>query len=218
MPIPIVRRPGIPTSVGDHETRIRALERRLSSSRSSYQFIKEVVLAVDTSGDGMVLSDIPQTFRHLRLYAKLRGTGFTGTAAVGFNGIYDDSAHAMFFVLVQHDIGGGHGFTPATDWDEAGPQGFFGSNTFYISSDSANPDPDGWSTLILEIPYYREPVYKNVVGELLGNTQDTTPYYTSTELKGIWRNTDAISSIYVAGFDDVNTLKAGCKASLYGIM
>lgn len=32
MPIPIVRRPGIPTSVGDHETRLRALERRQQAS------------------------------------------------------------------------------------------------------------------------------------------------------------------------------------------
>ncbi len=38
MPIPIVRRPGIPTSVGDHETRIRALERKRLDGFIRYDF------------------------------------------------------------------------------------------------------------------------------------------------------------------------------------
>ncbi len=49
MPIPIVRRPGIPTSVGDHETRIRALERKR----------RQCCDALETPFDGS--TDVPET-------------------------------------------------------------------------------------------------------------------------------------------------------------
>lgn len=61
----------VPTKVGNHERRLRVLERRQTHSGGGgdYVFLDEQIVAAD--GDPLVISDISQAYRHLVLEASL---------------------------------------------------------------------------------------------------------------------------------------------------
>lgn len=155
---------------------------------------------VGSSVSTITFSSIPQTYKHLQLRTSVRSDGYTGFGLITFNGDTTNSYSSHFV--------------------EAG-----GSST-YAGNRISQPNiaisnwiwrtTNGFNSSVMEITDYSSSSVNKTVRSINGRNSFNDGNPTISLTSGLWRNTQAISSITFA-IESSGTFAANSRISLYGI-
>lgn len=153
----------------------------------------------------ITFNNIPQTFTDLKLVISARSTQ-TGDTYKKTNYYLKFNSNAEFIYSNTHLYGTGSGTASAKD-----------SNQDYlfmgvIDADDATASTFGSAEVY--IPNYTGSNFKSVIGDSVSENNATAALQIFNA--GLWRKTDAISSIFIAGIG--GNFKQYSTFSLYGIL
>ncbi len=176
----IQQRPGVATSLGDHEKRIRALERSAPPGGSCWTFIQEIELVANGTIDFVA---IPQTYRHLQLKAQIALPDESDIMGLWLNN--DDPTNTtdgLFYSVMRQFWRNmyGYGYPPGRsifgdsqglecdpcnlsdfNWGVLPNIEYSDAEFFYVCGRRAlHDDPKAWTNFTLDIPYYTRDTYK----------------------------------------------------------
>lgn len=195
---------------------LRLADEQGSGSGSDFVFLGETVLAAPGRLDVPITN---QTFRHLRLEMLVRCTGpgnsnlFPAFNYAPGNALHNMRAQVMFWNV---------NFTPGAQFPADTLNPSFDGGLLYIANDSQEPsDPNAWSQVVIEVPYYTQLTYKGMTITTITQTIDAADGVQSfvwCNAAGVYLDIAPLTLISFLGSADGGAdLIAGSRASLYGI-
>lgn len=171
---------------------------------------------INLSAEGVItFADIPQTFRHLRLYAMLRTAhAFGDTVQLNLNAA---STSAGYFSVFRRQIIDN---TQATSGVDLGDYADDQIQWFNISGPQSSNPAGAFSQLILDIAYYSSSVFfKMIQADIVSPAGNDNFDFERVTAAGAWNVTDPVTEIdlIVPDTPPHPGFAAGSRASLYGI-
>jgi hypothetical protein len=166
--------------------------------------ISSVTLASDTAN--ITFSNIPQTYRNLKVVYSLRSTVSSTLDNVLIRANGDSGAnYNRLALLIQEG---------APSWySNAGVTSFLPSS---LGIPAATAVANRFGSGYLEFPSYASAFHKTVVGQSVNIYSDTSTAFLAYVQNGVWRSTSAITSLSFAPQTGPNFL-AGSTIQLYGV-
>lgn len=170
----------------------------------------------------ITFSAIPQTFKHLRIFALHKGTaGSTNTQGLYTMQFNSDTGSNSNYNSTQQ-VGSGSGSNQVFNARVNSVNAFFGSSSFYYNTlCSASNTGSGIGVSVIDIPDYTNTshykTFASFDGKEIGNNDGNSRLILST---GSWNSTSAVTDITFKIYDEnitATNFTSTSRFALYGI-